>query len=128
MVEVKQMNEIDNHDDGTPTSGVIKHPCIVTFTDMPEIALLPHGLRLLCGTIQQDFKDRLQPGMQFRSSPIYHVTGDLVTTANSLYRVEGDIDHVALPIKYLQQVLGLIDPRHIKSLLDAGFTDIRLPE
>jgi len=122
------MNEFNSHYDGKPISGVIKHPCIVTFTDMPETALLPHGLRLLCGTIQQDFKGRLKPGMQFRSSPISYLTGDLVKTANSYYRVEGDIDHVALPIEYLQQVLDLIDPRHTKSLLDAGFTDIRLPE
>lgn len=118
------MNEQQEPNDARQISGIITNPCIVTFTGVPETTLLPHALKLLCGVVVQDNKGRLEPGMQFRSSPINRIAGDIIETANSLYKVEGEIDYVTLPFKYLKQVLGLIDPRDIKTLIEAGYTNI----
>jgi len=111
-------------DDRNHISGIIANPCIVTFTSVPENPLLPSDLKLLRGIVVEDKKGRLEPGMQFRSSPISQVTGDIVETANSIYKVEGQIDYVTLPFTYLKQVLDLIDPQEIKALIEAGYKNI----
>lgn len=104
-------------------SGIISSPCIVSFTDLPENVRRQYpNLRLLVGVIEKDFKGRFPPGEGFRSSFVQRVDGDRVTTANSIYQVKGDIDYVELTLSQLPQVMAHIDPRHIRTLLDAGYT------
>ncbi len=105
-------------------SSVIISPCIISFSDMPKSLKHYQDLQLLCGTVKEDYKGRFAAGMSFRSSPVVSVDGKMVTTANSLYQVEGNIDYVDLPFKQLPQVMEYIDPRQIKTLLDAGYTPI----
>lgn len=107
-----------------PIKGIIKDPCIVTFTGEPTSPYLPYDLKLLCGVVEENLSGRFKAGMQFHSSPVQDVSGDLVTTTNSLYSVTGEVDQVNIPYKYLPQILELTDPRDIKLLLDEGFTEI----
>lgn len=104
-------------------SGIISSPCIVSFTDVPETIKSQYpDLRLLVGVLEKDFKGRFPPGEGFRSSFVQSVDGDRVTTANSVYQVKGHIDYVELPLSQLTHVMTHIDPRHIRTLLDAGYT------
>lgn len=104
-------------------SGIVSSPCIVSFTDVPETIKSQYpDLRLLVGVLVKDFKGRFPPGEGFRSSFVQSVDGDRVITANSIYQVKGDIDYVELPLSQLTHVMAHIDPRHIRTLIDAGYT------
>lgn len=103
-------------------SGIVSSPCIVSFTDVPETIKSQYpSLRILIGVLEKDFKGRFPSGEGFRTSFVQSVDGDRVTTANSIYQVKGDIDYVELPLSQLTHVMAHIDPRHIRTLLDAGY-------
>ncbi|WP_420430549.1 hypothetical protein [Kordiimonas sp.] len=101
--------------------GVIEDACLVSFADAPEHH---KNLRLLCGCVVEDRLRRFRSGDAFRSSPVLEVDGYNVRTANSLYQVEGPLDHIELPWSHLEAVLRLMHPREIKGFVDEGFTEI----
>jgi len=102
-------------------TGIIREATLVTLTDTPKEL---EGCRILCGTVSQDFQGRFKPGNWFYSSMVMTVEGDLVSTLNSVYRVEGDMEQVTLPWSALPVLQQGAPPQALKALKEKGFRHV----
>lgn len=99
-------------------TALIKGAVLVSFTGLPEEY---DGTRVVCATIIEDYAGRFPPGYWLLSSSVVKVEGDVVSTLNSHYKIEGELEQITLPIETLPTLRQGAAPQSLKAMLDEGF-------
>lgn len=100
-------------------SGILTNAVLVTYDDAPEEL---KDCATVYGNVVEDFKGRFDKGMWMYSSLVENIEGDLIRTRNSVYKIEGELKRVNLPIKAYLLIRDGIPPMAIRGLLDEGVT------